>query len=250
MSAQAIQRVEETALPVMSETAAIIQVIERAASNPAVDIDKLERLLEMRERMAAQGAEKAFNVALNQAQSEVTPVATDATNTQTKSKYATYAALDRAIRPLYTRHGFSLSFGEGDSPKPDHVRVLCYVAHSEGHTRTYHADLPADGKGAKGGDVMTKTHATGSAFSYGQRYLLKLIFNIAVGEDDDGNRAGGPTLNAKQVETIRRLLKEAEANEGAFLSYLGVETVEAIRASKFADAVDALNAKKRQRANG
>lgn len=249
MTAQAIQ-VQETALPAPTESATILQVIERAAANPAVDMDKMERLLEMHERVTARRAEQAFNVALNQAQSEIGPVATDATNSQTKSKYATYAALDRAIRPIYTRHGFSLSFGEGDSPKADHVRVLCYVAHGEGHTRTYHADMPADGKGAKGGDVMTKTHATGSAFSYGQRYLLKLIFNIAVGEDDDGNRAGGPALNGKQAETIRRLLKEAEANESAFLSYLGVETVEAIPAARFAQAVDALNAKKRQRANG
>ena len=44
-------------------------------------------------------------------------------------------------------------------------------------------------KGAKGGDVMTKTHAAGSALTYGQRYLLKMIFNIAIGSDDDGNAA-------------------------------------------------------------
>ena len=29
--------------------------------------------------------------------------------------------------------------------------------------------------------------------SYGQRYLLKLIFNIAVGEDRDGNKPQEPT---------------------------------------------------------
>lgn len=68
------------------------------------------------------------------------------------------------------------------------VRVLCYVAHAQGHSRTYHIDMPADGKGAKGGDVMTKTHAVGAGASYGMRYLLKMIFNVAVGEDDaDGN---------------------------------------------------------------
>ena len=68
------------------------------------------------------------------------------------------------------------------------MRVLCYVSHSAGHTRTYQCDMPADGKGAKGNDVMTKTHAAGSAASYGMRYLLKMIFNIAIGEDDtDGN---------------------------------------------------------------
>ena len=39
---------------------------------------------------------------------------------------------------------------------------------------------------------MTKTHAVGSAMSYGVRYLLKLVFNVAVGEDDDdGNTASG-----------------------------------------------------------
>ena len=68
------------------------------------------------------------------------------------------------------------------------MRVLCYVSHSAGHTRTYQCDMPSDGKGAKGNDVMTKTHAAGSAASYGMRYLLKMIFNIAIGEDDtDGN---------------------------------------------------------------
>jgi hypothetical protein len=56
--------------------------------------------------------------------------------------------------------------------------------------------MPADGKGAKGGDVMTRTHAAGSAFSYGQRYLLKLIFNIATGEDDDGNAASARNRSA------------------------------------------------------
>lgn len=38
---------------------------------------------------------------------------------------------------------------------------------------------------------MTKTHAVGSGKTYAKRYLLKDIFNVAVGEDDDdGNSAG------------------------------------------------------------
>ena len=37
----------------LSETAAIISMIERAASNPAVDVDKFERLLALREKIAA-----------------------------------------------------------------------------------------------------------------------------------------------------------------------------------------------------
>jgi hypothetical protein len=59
--------------------------------------------------------------------------------------------------------------------------------------------MPADGKGAKGGDVMTKTHATGAAMSYGMRYLLKMIFNVAIGEDDkDGNAPEQRTATAPE----------------------------------------------------
>ena len=167
-------------------------VIERLVTNPAADVDKLGRLLEFHERITAQRAKAEFDAALSAAQAEMGRVGRDAVNPQTRSRYASYGALDRALRPIYTRHGFGLSFNSGEAPLPEHVRVLCEVTHSGGFAKSYHLDMPADGKGAKGGDVMTKTHAVGSAMSYGMRYLLKMIFNVAVGEgDDDGNGAGG-----------------------------------------------------------
>lgn len=169
-------------------------MIARAAADPNVDVDKFMRLKEMLDQDEARKAERAFNDALSACQSEIGTVGVNKTNGQTRSQYATYDKLDRAVRPVYTRHGFALSFDTGAAKKDEDIRVLCYVSHKAGHKRTYSVDMPADGKGAKGGDVMTKTHAAGSAMSYGQRYLLKLIFNVATGEqDDDGNSAGGPT---------------------------------------------------------
>jgi hypothetical protein len=171
--------------------ASLLQVISAAASNPQVDIEKMERLMAMHERMTARTAEAAFNDAMAAAQAEMTPISRDAVNPQTKSRYATYAQLDAALRPVYTKHGFSISFNTGADAPEGHLRLLALVGRG-GHTRTYMLDMPSDGKGAKGGDVMTKTHATGAASTYGQRYLLKLIFNVAVGElDNDGNGATG-----------------------------------------------------------
>ena len=177
---------------IQSETATLAQAIISAATDPTVNVEKMERLLSMHERITAKDAEQQFNAAMVAAQARMGRVSADAINPQTRSKYATYAQLDRHLRPIYTTHGFSLSFNAGTDAPEGYVRVLCYVSHSAGHTRTYQCDMPADGKGAKGNDVMTKTHASGSAMSYGMRYLLKLIFNVAVGEDDDdGNSAGG-----------------------------------------------------------
>lgn len=182
----------QAAVPAMAaDSSALTQAIITAAHDPNVNIEKMERLLSMHERIADKDAEQRFVSAMVKAQGGIGRVAADAVNPQTRSRYATYAQLDRHLRPIYTAHGFSLSFNAGTDAPDGHVRVLCYVSHSAGHTRTYQCDIPSDGKGAKGNDVMTKTHAAGSAMSYGMRYLLKLIFNVAVGEDDDdGNLAG------------------------------------------------------------
>lgn len=183
---KATEQRKEVAL--VSESIALLQVIERAARDPSVDIVKLKELFAMRKEITLEAAEAAFNRAMNAAQAEMRPIAADADNPQTRSRYASYAQLDKALRPIYTKHGFAISYDETDCPKPDYVRVVGYVSHSGGFTRTYRADMPADGKGAKGGDVMTKTHAAGAAKSYGKRYILKDIWNVAVGEDDtDGN---------------------------------------------------------------
>lgn len=243
------------AIPVpASETAAVLNMIERAARDPSVDLDKMERLVKMRKEIVAENAERAFNSAMREAQAEMRPISADGNNPQTRSKYATYAKLDRGLRPIYTKHGFSLSFDEADSPKPEHVRVLCYVAHNAGHTRTYRKDMPADGKGAKGGDVMTKTHATGAAASYGARYLLKGIFNVAVGEDDDdGNAAGGNDfIDSDEVQNVNIMLASTGADKDRFLKFIGASAVETIRSKDYERAVAQLQRKAEQkaRANG
>lgn len=180
----------------MTEAGSLMAVISRAASDPAVDVDKLERLMGLYERITDRSSERAYDEAMNACQAAMRPIATDANNPQTKSKYATYAALDKALRPIYTEHGFSVAFSTADGAPPEHIRLVARVAHKEGHREQPHLDMPSDGKGAKGGDVMTKTHAIGAAVTYGRRYLLGMIFNIAVGEDDDGNSNGGRDRSA------------------------------------------------------
>ena len=96
------------ALPV-PEPVSLLHVISQAARDPAVDVDKMERLMAMHERIVARDAEKAFNVSMTACQLEMKAVSADATNPQTCSKYATYAKLDAYLRPIYTTHAFALN---------------------------------------------------------------------------------------------------------------------------------------------
>ena len=232
-------------LPAQSEAAAVLSIIERAARDPSVDIVKLQQLMEMREKIAARTAESEFDRALTAAQQAMGRVRTDSNNPQTKSRYASYGALDAAMRPNYTANGFALSFNT-ESPSPDMVRVICRVSHQNGHSRSYQIDMPADGKGAKGGDVMTKTHAPGSAVSYGMRYLLKMIFNIAVSDkDDDGNAAGsGEKISQDQAAELITLCDEVGADKRAFCEYFKIDGIAMMPAKDFDRAKIALNKKR------
>lgn len=231
----------------MAEPTNMVEVISRAASDPTIDVNKLERLLAMYERLNERESEKQFNIAMTDAQGDIRRVAADADNPQTRSKYASYPALDRALRPVYTKHGFALSF-DTEPAAENYVRVLCRVSHNAGHCRTYKIDMPADGKGAKGGDVMTKTHAVGAAMSYGARYLLKLIFNVAVGEDDDDGNGADPLakITHDQVGNINELIFRTQADVEKFCKYMGVEAVPDIKAKDYERAMTALNMKERK----
>jgi hypothetical protein len=200
-------------------------------------VEKLDHLLRLQERVRDDDARKAYNAAMNAAQGEMGRISTDAANPQTRSRYATYAQLDKALRPIYARHGFAVSFNTGDGPE-QHVRVLAKVTHRDGHEEPYKVDVPCDGKGAKGNDVMTKTHAVGSAMTYGQRYLLKLIFNVAIGEnDDDGNGATQTQTNGlvseKQADEILRLIRNDDARKTRTFNY--VEKVTGARPETVSD---------------
>lgn len=177
-------------LPATEPPTTMLSIIERASRDPNVDVEKLDRLLQMQDRVMAREAQVEFDNAMQNAQQAMKRIEADKHNTHTKSDYASYAALDRAIRPIYSSHGFSVSFSSGEGAV-DQVRLICRIAHKGGHREEARLDMPADGKGAQGKDVMSKTHATGAAITYGKRYLLGMIFNLAIGEDDDGNGADG-----------------------------------------------------------
>jgi hypothetical protein len=236
---------EPAQLPQVSEPINMLAVIARAASDPAVDVDKMKQLLDVHERMTATAAKLEYDRAMSAAQAAMRPIATDANNPSTKSKYASYFALDNAIRPYYTKHGFALSFDTAPGAGQDMIRVVCKVSHVSGHREFPQLDMPADGKGAKGGDVMTKTHATGSAITYGKRYLLQMIFNLAVGGDDDGNAAGpGGYISAIQKDELLALLQETKSDTAKFLTFMKAPSLDEIAACNFNKARNALAQKR------
>ncbi len=206
----------------------LVSVIERAASNPDVDVDKMERLMQMQERILDRNAAQAFNADMVAAQSKMPKVVSRSRNDQTSSYYAKLDAIIVEGSPVWTEHGFSLSFGEADCPHEGMTRVVCDVRHRDGHCVRYHRDLPLDDKGIKGSINKTLTHASGSTVSYARRYLTCMIFNIATGDDNDGNKPKVEPISSEQALELDAFIDENELDRTKILAWLGSKGVESI----------------------
>lgn len=196
---------DDAPVAVQSNAGSLLQAITQAASNPAVDIEKMERLFAMHQTMVRQEAETAFNAAMARAQAQMVAVVRDRANDFTKSTYATLTAINDAIVPIYTAEGFSISFDSGDCPVAGHIRTIAKVSHAAGYTREHHNDMPLDTAGSGGKVNKTAIQASGSTQSYARRYLVCQIFNVTTTDDNDGNkRTHSATDGAGQRVTPER----------------------------------------------
>ena len=217
------------------------------------DSQQIERMIAMCERWEEDRQRKAFNAAMNKAQQNMPVLVCDSFNQHTKSKYISLEAVNRQTKPVYTREGLSLSFGEDACPIAGQCRTTCEVAHTEGHSRNYFIDLPLDGVGAKGNANMTAIHGKLSADTYGMTRLVKKIFNLTISDDatdDDGNGNSVARINEEQMKWIEDMLLETEADKARFLKWAGIERLADMPQEKFPNARDFLNQKLQKQKGG
>lgn len=164
----------------------LMEVIARAARDPSVDIDKMERLIAMQERVQARDAEVAFSEAFAALQPELPAITKGGQivhKGQIISEFAEWEDINKAITPVLSKHGFSLSFKPCDVGGK--VAVTAILRHRLGFKDEATLPLPTDTSGAK-----NAVQGVGSTLTYGKRYTAVLLLNITTeGDDDDGSAA-------------------------------------------------------------
>jgi hypothetical protein len=227
------------------ENAAILSMIERAARDPNVDVDKMERLFNMRERMAEQSARSSYAAAMAAVQAALPVVVRRAENKQTSSKYAKLEHIASAIKPIYTQHGFSLSFGTEDCRNDSERRIVCTCRHRAGHSEKHTVDVPFDNAGIAGKVNKTNTHAYKSTLTYGRSMLTCMIFDVQTSADDDGNAAGaGRVISNEQCALLVAEFEAVSANIARFCEHYRIDKYADLPAAKFDEAMAMLKAKK------
>ncbi len=204
----------------------LLAVIARAIADPATDAAKLQVLLhhqrEIDREARAEAAMLAAHAAMAAVQAEMAPILRDTPNELFGSKYAPLEAIDAIMRPIYTRHGFCLTFGEDANDGPQ-LRIGCDLIHGS-YVKHYSLEAALDLNGPKGTPNKTPLHALGASASYLRRYLTTLIFNVVMRDEDvDGNTSFTDTpgrLTGAQRGELVRLMRETNTREDAFLRHV------------------------------
>jgi len=240
-----LQKVEKDVVPAApTETAAIMNVIERAASDPNVDIDKMERLMAMHERMVNKQAEIAFSKALSDMQNNLPEITEGGQIKHGDKIISQYARWDEdinpVIKPILYEYGFSLSFR---TDTKDGVNVEAVLSHAQGHSERTSIKLPADSSGSK-----NAVQAVASSVSYGKRYTAGALLNLTTkGQDDDGVSAYGPErIDDDQEANILALIEEVGANKQQFCRYFKINDVADLSVNAYPDAIRMLEQKRKQ----
>jgi len=237
--------------PVQDFGAGLLAVIERAARDPNTDVDKMERLFALQERVIERQAKAAFT----QAKIEMRPhlpaidqrgriIIRDRTNPDKiiqETAFSRFEDIHAAVEPVLIEYGFDLKFKNGTAPDGK-VRVTTILSHIGGHEEDTYFDLPHDSSGSK-----NAVQAIGSSTSYAKRYGTIAILNLRVaGEDDDGKKGGANTLTDDQEATILALIEDVRADKKKFLNFFGVARIEDIPSADFSKAVALLEKKRGQ----
>lgn len=171
----ALQKIEPQPEPV--QTTNLLAVIARAASDPNCDLDKMERLMVMHERMLAHTASAEFANALADLQAEL-PSIGERGNAADRYTFALWEDINTAIKPILQKHGFALSFRIDTA---NGITVTGVLSHRNGHSEQTSITLPSDASGGK-----NAVQAVASSVSYGKRYTAGALLNLTShGEDDD-----------------------------------------------------------------
>jgi hypothetical protein len=235
--------VESPPLVIQEGPAALMAAIMQFASNPAMDIDKFDRLIALQERAEDRQeraedrqAERAFNVAFVRLQARLPRIKRDGSleypADKSKSdgpkravgKYAKWETIDAGIRPILTEEGFGLSFriaprtGDGGG-----LFVSPVLRHIGGYKDVGDPfPIPLDTSGGK-----NHAQAYGSTLSYGKKYAAFAALNIVTEGEDTGGRiepaADVERVNGRmspaELKILNDLIVQTSTREDKFLSY-------------------------------
>ena len=179
----------------------LMALIQRAATDQGFSVEKLEKLLDVKERWDAEEARKAYVAALACFKRAAPTLVKDkaVSFADTNYTHATLGQVASTVAAALADHGMSHGWsvdqhiGRHDGQHNDGVTVTCTLTHERGHRESVSMTAPPDDSGKK-----NAIQRIGSTVTYLERYTLLAITGLAAHEQDDDGAAADGRRNAER----------------------------------------------------
>lgn len=176
---------------------AAVTMFERLALDPSVNVDKMERLIEMQERIMRYNAKSAFDAAYSKMSPEIPQIDEKGrviVKDKLRSTYARLEDIQEVVKPIMSQFGFAVRHRtEWPADRPNIIRIVGILSHEQGHSEESCFEAPMDRS-----EYRSDIQSMGSTVSYGRRYTTLDLLNISTrGLDDDGKHGQSKTDKQK-----------------------------------------------------
>jgi hypothetical protein len=180
---------------------------------------------------------KNLSASLAKAQATLQNAKNTANNPFYKSKYAPLGDVLDLIRPVLAENGLA---------------IVQYPSSEDGKTISVHTMLTHESGEFIDFDPLTLTaekitpQGAGAAITYGRRYSVSGIFNIASEDDDDGNsleKTPPKKIDDTKAQVVYDLLGKTNSDVAKFLKFYRVSKVEDMTVDVWTKATKALQGK-------
>jgi hypothetical protein len=217
----------------------------KAALAKDVDVDKLEKLIAMRDADLTRRARQAFHDAMTEFHRLCPTIPRNRTaNVATRGgtgyayQYADLDTIQNKVDPVLSPLG--LRYGWDTSVDGATLVVVCTVSHVNGHESPSSFSCPT---GSSAGMSEAQKHAAALTFAKRQTLCNALGLKMSGPDVDGADTVPEQTISEKQAHTLSEWLKDTESDEGKFLAWAGVDALELLPASRYAAAMTMLERK-------
>lgn len=218
------------------------QELIRFSIEKGADLDKLEKLLTIKERYDAMEARKAYHEAMSAFKENPPKIDKDKSVSfgagKTSYKHASLYNVTQKVGAALSKQGLSASW---TTKQNGVIMVTCRITHVNGHSEETTLSAPSDVSGSK-----NAIQAIGSTITYLERYTLLGLCGLATFDsDDDGNAVGTIYIDDKELSQILDMVADKEVNVTKFCEHLKIESLEKMPKEKYQQAITAIQAKKK-----
>lgn len=242
-----VKQENATMVPVVvSETGQVLAAIVQVAKDRDIDIDRINALMDVKERLEVAEAKKLFAMDFTAMKPDLPMVARTKDNSQTKSKYSPLEEINKEIDPILAKYGFATATKILKQDETS-VTVKAELWHKCGHVEETVITMPLDRAGIQGTVNKTGPHALSSSVTYAKRVAICALLNISTGDDRDGNDpAYDASIPLDKAAELDQAITDVKADKEKFLALFKVKDVREIKAKDYIKAYNLLEEKRRR----